>query len=272
MKFSIITINYNNKDGLRNTIESVINQTFTNFEYIIIDGGSTDGSVDVIKEYADRIDYWVSEPDKGIYNAMNKGIKQAHGKYLNFMNSGDCFFNELCLEYINKCNDKSDLLIGKDYYYDKISNKSFMTILPPILDMFIFYKHTLPHQSTFFKKDLFKSYLYDEEFHYVSDWKFYIQKLVFEKCSYMYYNGPVCKRDEKNGISYTHNDAVLAERDKYLKEILPHGINIDYNIISNIDRSTFYKILSICKHPKSLFFLTYAVKIIYRILAPNKQS
>ena len=89
MKLSVITINFNNRDGLRKTIESVVNQTYNDFEYIIIDGGSTDGSVDVIKEYADRIDYWVSEPDKGIYNAMNKGIDVAKGEYCIFMNSGD---------------------------------------------------------------------------------------------------------------------------------------------------------------------------------------
>jgi glycosyltransferase involved in cell wall biosynthesis len=89
MKLSVITINYNNAIGLRKTIESVVNQTFRDYEYIIIDGGSTDGSVDVIKEYADKIDYWVSEPDKGIYNAMNKGVAAAHGEYTNFLNSGD---------------------------------------------------------------------------------------------------------------------------------------------------------------------------------------
>ena len=79
MKFSIITINYNNVEGLRNTIKSVVNQTYTDYEFIIIDGGSTDGSVEVIKEYANIITYWVSEPDKGIYNAMNKGIEVANG-------------------------------------------------------------------------------------------------------------------------------------------------------------------------------------------------
>ena len=89
MRLSIITINYNNREGLRKTIESVVNQTYRNFEYIIIDGGSTDGSVEVVKEYADRISYWVSEPDNGIYNAMNKGVLAANGKYIQFLNSGD---------------------------------------------------------------------------------------------------------------------------------------------------------------------------------------
>ena len=92
MKYSIITVNFNNKEGLRKTIESVIHQTFHDFEFIVIDGGSTDGSADVLKEYHTQIDYWVSEPDGGIYQGMNKGIKKATGDYLNFMNSGDCFF------------------------------------------------------------------------------------------------------------------------------------------------------------------------------------
>ena len=90
-KISVITINYNNKSGLEKTIQSVISQTYFELEYIIIDGGSSDGSIDVIKKYENKIDYWISEQDKGIYNAMNKGIAQAHGEYCNFMNSGDCF-------------------------------------------------------------------------------------------------------------------------------------------------------------------------------------
>lgn len=86
MKLSVITINYNNCDGLRKTIESVVNQTCRDFEYIIIDGGSTDGSVDVIKQYADKINYWVSEPDKGIYHAMNKGISLPLRIYISIAN------------------------------------------------------------------------------------------------------------------------------------------------------------------------------------------
>ena len=85
MKFSIITVNYNHRDGLVKTINSVINQTYQDYEYIIIDGGSDDGSLEVIKEYSDHISYWVSEHDKGIYNGMNKGIAQAHGTYINFI-------------------------------------------------------------------------------------------------------------------------------------------------------------------------------------------
>ena len=157
MKYSIITINYNNRDGLRRTIESVVNQTFRDFEYIIIDGGSTDGSVEVIKKYADRIDYWVSEPDKGIYNAMNKGILQAHGEYLNFMNSGDCFYDEECLYKVSTSNLKADIIVGRDYHCNPQTGGEFRTIFPRRLSMFTFCKSYLPHQSTFFSKDLCKT-------------------------------------------------------------------------------------------------------------------
>ena len=88
---SIITINYNNKKGLLKTIDSIKEQSFTDFEWIIIDGGSTDGSVEIIRENESRIAYWISEHDKGVYDAMNKGILHANGLWLNFMNSGDTF-------------------------------------------------------------------------------------------------------------------------------------------------------------------------------------
>ena len=93
MLFSIITINYNNSEGLRQTIDSVVSQTYHEYEYIVIDGGSTDGSVDIIGFFSDKVDYWVSEKDRGIYHAMNKGVAQAHGDYCIFMNSGDSFYN-----------------------------------------------------------------------------------------------------------------------------------------------------------------------------------
>ena len=110
MKYSIITINYNNADGLRRTIESVVSQTYADYEYLIIDGGSTDGSVNAIKEYEDKISYWVSEKDGGIYNAMNKGVKVAHGEYLIFMNSGDVFYNDRVIERIESSQRTDDII------------------------------------------------------------------------------------------------------------------------------------------------------------------
>ena len=101
MKLSIITVNFNDAEGLERTIKSVISQTFHDYEFIIIDGGSTDDSVNVIKKYESHIDYWVSEYDGGIYPGMNKGLRQAKGEYLNYMNGGDCYHSEDVLE--NNC-------------------------------------------------------------------------------------------------------------------------------------------------------------------------
>ena len=100
MKLSIITINLNNKNGLSETISSVIAQTFTDYEYIIIDGQSTDGSLEVIKQNANHINQWISENDHGIYNAMNKGLNLAKGEYCLFLNSGDSLYDSDVLQVL----------------------------------------------------------------------------------------------------------------------------------------------------------------------------
>lgn len=100
VKISVVTVCYNAVKELERTMLSVLNQTYDNVEYIVIDGGSTDGTVEIIKKYADRLAYWVSEPDQGIYDAMNKGIKVATGEWINFMNAGDSFVDE---EVLTKC-------------------------------------------------------------------------------------------------------------------------------------------------------------------------
>ena len=113
MKLSIITVNFNHREGLRNTINSVISQKdFDDYEFIVIDGGSTDGSKDVIMESANRITYWVSEKDGGIYNGMNKGIKVANGEYLIFMNSGDTFYNDHVLADVFCQNREAEIILA----------------------------------------------------------------------------------------------------------------------------------------------------------------
>lgn len=108
---TIITVNFNDKVGLERTIKNVANQTWKKFEYIIIDGGSSDGSKDIIEKYKDNFDYWVSEPDKGIYNAMNKAIERANGTYLLFLNSGDEF------DSLNILEESHDLIHTEDLIY-----------------------------------------------------------------------------------------------------------------------------------------------------------
>ena len=112
MKLSIITVNLNNRIGLERTINSVVSQTFKDFEWIVIDGGSTDGSKELITQYANHFAYWVSEPDKGIYNAMNKGIKVAKGEYLLFLNSGDWIIDERVAQDFIETSISADIISG----------------------------------------------------------------------------------------------------------------------------------------------------------------
>ena len=112
VKLSIITVNLNNLEGLKRTYESVVCQTFTDYEWIVIDGGSTDGSREFIEQHQDKFAYWCSEPDKGIYNAMNKGIMRAKGEYLNFMNSGDCFASNDTLIRVLVDERNEDIIYG----------------------------------------------------------------------------------------------------------------------------------------------------------------
>ncbi len=224
MKFSIITINYNNKEGLRKTIESVVRQSFKDYEYIVIDGGSTDGSVEVIKENASHIDYWVSEPDKGIYNAMNKGILQAHGEYLNFMNSGDCFHSLMVLSDVWNFQKGEDMLIGGCMNPD--TKKVHIFGEGPISLLYLM-KNTINHQATFYRRKLFDKRLYDESYHIQSDCKFNFLSLIFDNCSAGIMDLIVADYDY-TGLSAAKPDLVEDEWQRLLHELFPKRVLIDY--------------------------------------------
>lgn len=224
MILTIITVNYNNIKGIKKTIQSVVNQTYDNFEYIVIDGASTDGSVQVIEENKDKITYYVSEPDKGIYDAMNKGIKLAKGKYCLFLNSGDYFINEKTLtDIFNKKTYTEDLLIGRQKY---IGNNGKITKSPYIrvseLNMPYFISSTLPHQATFIKKELLlQCGMYNTNYHIVSDWIFWIEAIIKQQCSIKILPQYVSFM-EKGGIS---NDMSKCynEMELYLNDCLKKG-------------------------------------------------
>lgn len=229
-KLSIITINRNNAEGLRKTIKSVVNQTSTDFEYIVIDGGSTDGSVEAIKEYEDKITYWLSEPDTGIYNAMNKGIRLAKGEYCQFLNSGDTLVapdvTEKMLHNLHDTgivigNMLKRLLTGK-IYRDKgkgVEKPTFLT----------FYRGTLNHSPAYIKRSLFEKYgLYDENLRIVSDWKWYLQAVGLNNES-VSYNDIDVSMFEMDGISNSNIELVQQERRKVLEELIPENILADYD-------------------------------------------
>lgn len=259
MKYSIITINYNNRDGLERTIQSVINQTCQDFEYIIIDGGSTDGSVDVIKKYADRIDYWVSEPDKGIYNAMNKGILQAHGEYLNFMNSGDCFYNDEVLEQILIFCDK-DLFIGKVCNVNEKGDIVSYNLEAKQMTMFHFFLSTLPHQGCFIKRGLFENEMYDENLKIVSDWKFFMSCIVNNDCSFTQTSIVITKCEPRGASS--NIDELLMEKDKILKEYLYPGIYNDYKRLSFLGIELYNYIIYITHYGTLRRLCYYIIKLL----------
>lgn len=220
MKLSIITINYNNREGLRKTIESVVNQAWNDFEYIIIDGGSTDGSVEVIKEFVDRIDYWVSEPDKGIYNALNKGVAVAKGEYCNFMNSGDCFYSLNTLEKVFSIPATADIICGNTY-------SDYPKIPPKEITFDFMFNGSICHQCAFIRTSLMQKYGYDEKYKIVADRKFFVQALILDNCSYEAIDVDVVKYDI-TGFSAANPVQSRLEYENVLEELIPERIRIDY--------------------------------------------
>lgn len=232
-KLSIITINYNNLEGLKKTIESVLSQTSKEFEYVIVDGGSTDGSAKYISECAEReLDIkikWISEKDAGIYNAMNKGIRMSEGKYLQFLNSGDYLVDPSVTEkMISSLSENCNILYGNMLKYlpkGLFRDKGFAGVKPTFID---FYFGTLNHSPAYINRNLFDKYgLYDENLKIVADWKWYLNVIIFANTSIEYKDIDVTHFD-MNGISSVNNELEFAERQKVLKELLPENIFADY--------------------------------------------
>ena len=243
MKLSIITINYNNAEGLRKTLASVAAQTFRDFEHIIVDGGSTDGSVEVIREYeqslASRLSplpsnlKWLSEPDSGIYSAMNKGIKMTKGEYLLFLNSGDCLVDEDVLSNVFQvAKDNIDVMYGdiKVVY----NNQEIIKESPDVVTFQYLYSNAIFHSGgSFIKKTLFDSYgLYDENLRIVSDWKFFVEIFILKNVSYQHIN-LILSVFDLCGISTENQELMMKERMLVLRDLFPERILLDYEKFSS---------------------------------------
>lgn len=246
LKLSIITINRNNAAGLRKTIESVVSQTYTDFEYIIIDGASTDDSVNIIKEYAEatllcgeglgeRL-YWVSEPDKGIYNAMNKGIKVAKGEYCLFLNSGDCLVDDFIIKKVFDLKLQSDIICG---YVSGFENKKKIDFYPPESYTFRhFYGFNIPHQAEFIKRILLVDFSgYNEDLKILSDYEFNIKALL-KNVIFKNIDMQIAIVD-LNGISSNGNNIqLLNDEGKYVFEKnIPKALMNDYYFY--LDKNTY---------------------------------
>ncbi|HEY5588985.1 MAG TPA: glycosyltransferase family 2 protein, partial [Candidatus Paceibacterota bacterium] len=258
MKLSIITVNYNNAEGLKKTIDSVLCQTSKDFEYIVVDGASTDNSLEIIVQFEnlkiqqfenEKIEFasnhfqWISEPDMGIYHAMNKGIVLAKGEYIQFLNSGDSLVTADVTERMLAC-----LFPSPDIYRDQgegvgarslilygnmlkqlpnriLRDRGFAGRMPTMLD---FYTGTLNHSPAYIKRSLFETYgLYDENMKIVSDWKWYLKVIILNGVIPVYKDIDVTLFD-MNGISTINSDLDKGERKQVLSEILPNSVLADY--------------------------------------------
>lgn len=230
MQLSIITINYNNLEGLRRTINSVMTQTWRDFEWIIVDGGSTDGSKELIEQTAanpnSNISWWCCEPDKGVYNAMNKGIAHAQGEYLNFMNSGDYFYSSTTLNEIFLLVQKhevADIYYGDHIRYDGKQEKLYKS--PSPFPLSILLKYGINHQSTFIKRELFKEELYDESLKIVADWKLFVKWMLSGR-RFQYVSIPICFF-ENGGLCTTQEGIIAQEKDAVKNSLLSANIMAD---------------------------------------------
>lgn len=234
-KISIITINYNDAEGLRKTLASVASQTYTDIEHIIVDGASTDGSVDIIREYdtanqssANPIRIvWVSEKDKGIYDAMNKGVAISSGEYLLFLNGGDALASPTAIEDVFPYLNDTDFVIGRSYF----SNEGKRSGASPLLSerdmsMYYMYLHGINHQSAFIKRNLLVDTPYDTNVRISADWLFFVQTIVFQSATVKFVDLFFSDFD-LTGVS-SNNALVLKEREEILKKVLPERITRDY--------------------------------------------
>lgn len=277
MKLSIITITYNNAEGLLRTIQSVRSQTFRDFEHIIVDGGSTDGSVDVIREYADneairQAGYkairqenskadnlassphhlitsspiiWISEKDRGVYDAQNKGIRLAHGEYCYFLNAGDTFCNEHVLELIFKpltfnlspLTSTPDILYGNEIIVDGNSNRVGIArgvANPSFVDL---YNSCMKHQASFIRRELFERYgMYDTDMRICSDFDWFFRVIAFHDDVTLQYKDVDIAYFENTGLSYHAPELCAKERQQILNRYMSKRMQRDYLLLGRYPR------------------------------------
>ena len=269
MKLSIITITYNNAEGLRRTIQSVQAQTFRDFEHIIVDGGSTDGSVEIIRQYADneairpensKADNlassphhlitsspiaWISEKDRGVYDAQNKGIRLAHGEYCYFLNAGDMFCNEHVLELIFKpltfnlspLTSTPDILYGNEIIVDGngqrvgiargVDNPSFVDL----------YNSCMKHQASFIRRSLFDKYgMYDADMRICSDFDWFFRVIAFHDDVTLQYKDVDIAYFENTGISHHNPELCVKERQQILDRYMCKRMQRDNALWSKYPR------------------------------------
>lgn len=226
MRINIVTINLNNKVGLERTIDSVLSQTFFDkIDYIIIDGGSTDGSKELIEEHKDRLYYWCSEQDNGIFNAMNKAIDHLNGDYVLFLNSGDFLRQNDIIELVYDKLD-ADICYGNEYFFRGVNalvnytslGNGRVTTYPNVLDENFFKRSALPHQSTFISVKYHKLHPYREDCVIAGDWTFFREAIMKYGATYKHLPITISNYGT-DGISAKQYSVFKKEKDEYYKNL-----------------------------------------------------
>lgn len=241
-KLSIITVCYNNKSGLERTLTSIQEQTTKDFEYIVIDGASTDGSAELLDKYADIIDYKLSEKDTGIYNAMNKAIKQAKGEYCLFLNSGDTLHDPNTIKAVLPQLGQADFMTGNTICILP-HNKQTIWKSPAYISFYLMAIYSLSHQATFIRTSLLKDRPYREDLKIVSDWEQMFYELIIKDRTYKKIDLPICKF-EYGGISSSKPELREKERKLVLDEHFSQRVQADIvrpNLLVRIAMLAEYK-------------------------------
>lgn len=240
---SVVTVNYNNADGLERTARSIADQTrLGDVEWIVIDGGSTDGSRDVMARYADMITYSVSEPDRGVYHAMNKGVDAATGEYLLFLNSGDLFFDKATVEDFIRRGSTEDVVYGNVVLTDADGKETGHTVLPPEPLMPSFFWHNnLCHQGIFFSRRCFDIYRYNESLRISADLEL-VLTLLYERYRFGSFDRFIARYDN-SGISSTPEGKTTMEKEfnEMVRRIFAEGV------LAEIQRNFQYRDVDIAR-------------------------
>ncbi|NDW10779.1 glycosyltransferase family 2 protein [Dysgonomonas sp. 520] len=241
-KVSIITINLNNKTGLEKTIKSVISQTSHNYEFIVIDGASTDGSTDVMKLYAEHITYSLSEPDKGIYEAMNKGIKAAKGEYLHFLNSGDIYASDTVLENAFK-EDWHDSFVCGNFFYDfsgELVKYGIYKNRDWTFSLYDIFSDGLCHQAFFINRKMFDKYgYYDEKLRIASDFKLFFIAIGLHHEPVRYVDVDIVIYDTEGFSSNVGGKAILREKQLIAQQELSEQVFNKINYLHYLQRNAY---------------------------------
>lgn len=256
-KISIITVCYNAESTLEATIQSVINQKYDNKEFIIIDGKSNDKTVDIIKKYEDNIDFWVSEQDSGIPDALNKGIRRATGEWLYFLSSDDLFFDDKVLEriFIGRNLDDSNIIYGSVWFL--LGKRKYDGEFDPQKIL----KQDICHQAQFFKRSIFEILgYYEEQYKYASDWMFNLKAFLHLDVRWKYIDEVIAIFND-NGRTANNIDKQFT-RDK--RKIL---IEKFYPVVSKkiIYESTYSELYLACLERKYVSALIYSIQSLWYI-------